>query len=66
MKKIENEYKKDLKIPLTNLEYFRNQVAHGGAKNRDGNFPHAANIPSIYESGLRGVKNLFEYLKKEL
>ncbi len=66
LKKIESENKKDLKIPLTNLEYFRNQVAHGGAKNKDGNFPHAANIPGIYASGLRGVKNLFEYLEKEL
>ncbi len=64
LKKIENENKKDLKIPLTNLEYFRNQVAHGGAKNRDGNFPHAANIPSIYESGLRGFENLIRSLEQ--
>ena len=64
LKKIENENKKDLKIPLTNLEYFRNQVAHGGAKNRDGNFPHAANIPSIYESGLRGAENLIKILEQ--
>ncbi|MDO5774506.1 MAG: TIGR02221 family CRISPR-associated protein [Spirochaetales bacterium] len=64
LKKIESENKKDLKIPLTNLEYFRNQVAHGGAKNRDGNFPHAANIPSIYESGLRGAENLIKILEQ--
>lgn len=66
LQKIKNKNFKNISEPLRNLEYFRNQVAHGGAKNRDGNFPHAANIPSIYESGLRGVKNLFEYLKKEL
>ena len=64
MKKIENKNVKNLKIPLTNLEYFRNQVAHGGAKNRDGNFPQAANIPSIYKSGLHGVENLFSELER--
>ncbi len=64
LKKIENENKKDLKIPLTNLEYFRNQVAHGGARNKDGNFPNAANIPSIYESGLRGFENLIKILEQ--
>lgn len=62
LKKIEENDIKELKKPLTNLEYFRNQVAHGGAKNRDGNFPNAANIPSIYESGRRGVENLFKKL----
>lgn len=64
LKKIENEYKKDLKIPLTNLEYFRNQVAHGGARNKDGNFPHAANIPNIYKSGLRGFENLMQIIEQ--
>ncbi|MGN0731774.1 MAG: TIGR02221 family CRISPR-associated protein [Treponema sp.] len=64
LKKIENKNVKNLKNPLTNLEYFRNQVAHGGAKNRDGNFPQAANIPSIYKSGLRGVENLFSELER--
>ena len=54
---------KDIGNPLTNLEAFRNQIAHGGGKNRDGNYPHAANIPAIYESGKRGVENLFDLLK---
>lgn len=48
--------------PLTNLEIFRNQIAHGGGKNKDGNFPHAVNIPNIYESGKRGVENLFKII----
>lgn len=63
LKKLEKNNYKDLKNPLTNLEFFRNQVAHGGAKNRDGNFPHAANIPDIFKSGLRGVENLFKALE---
>lgn len=49
--------------PLSNLEAFRNQIAHGGGKNKEGNYPHAANIPAIYESGKRGVDNLFKLLK---
>lgn len=64
LRKIESENKKDLKIPLTNLEYFRNQVAHGGAKNKDGNFPNAVNIPNTYESGLRGFENLMKNLEQ--
>lgn len=63
LRKIEDRDKKELKNPLTNLEYFRNQVAHGGAKNRDGNFPSASNIPNIYESGCRGVTKLFSALE---
>ena len=54
---------KDLRIPLTNLESFRNQIAHGGGKNREGNSPQASNIPGIYQSGIRGVENLFEKLQ---
>ncbi len=49
---------KNIGNPLTNLEVFRNQIAHGGGTNRDGNFPQASNIPSIYKSGLRGIENL--------
>ena len=54
--------KKQIGLPLNNLENFRNQIAHGGGKNKAGNFPQAANIPGIYESGIRGIKNLFELL----
>ena len=49
--------------PLTNLGKFRNQIAHGGGKSKAGGFPQAANIPNIYESGKRGIENLFNVLK---
>jgi len=61
LKDVEKKYKEqDLKIPLQNLEHFRNQIAHGGGQNHNGNFPCAANIPSIYESGVRGIEKLFK------
>ncbi len=55
---------KELGKPLGNLESFRNQVAHGGGKNRLAGYPQAANIPSIYESGRRGVKKLLDLIAK--
>lgn len=54
---------KELCKPLTNIEVFRNQIAHGGGKNKEGNFPMAANIPNIYKSGIRGIENLFAALE---
>ncbi len=51
---------KEIGSPLSNLEGFRNKIAHGGGPNKDGNFPQAANIPSIYEKGKRGLENLFK------
>lgn len=48
--------------PLANLGKFRNQIAHGGGKSKGGGFPQAANIPNIYESGKRGIENLFKKL----
>ena len=62
LNKLKGEDWKNLGNPLTNLEVFRNQIAHGGGKNKDGYFPQAANIPNIYESGKRGVENLFKKL----
>lgn len=59
-----NHWKK-IGVPLTNLEHFRNQIAHGGGKDKDGKYPHAANISSIYESGKKGVEKLLEILKSE-
>ena len=58
LNEIKNNNWKNIGQPLTNLEGFRNQIAHGGGTNRDGNFPQASNIPSIYKSGLRGIENL--------
>ena len=46
---------------LKRLRHIRNQIAHGGSKNKDGNYPQAANIPNIYKSGIRGVEALFAY-----
>jgi CRISPR-associated Csx2 family protein len=60
---LKSENFKELRIPLSNLEGFRNQVAHGGGKNRGGNSPSAASIPSIYKDGKRGVENLFKILE---
>lgn len=62
---LKRDHGKEIKEPLNNLEYFRNQIAHGGGKNDKGNFPHAANIPNIYESGKKGVEKLFKILKSE-
>ena len=59
--KIKGKDLKNMGNPLNNLEYFRNQIAHGGSKNKDGNYPQAANIPNIYKSGIRGVEALFAY-----
>lgn len=54
---------KELCKPLTELEVFRNQIAHGGGKRKEGKFPNAASIKSIYNSGIRGIKKLFEALE---
>ena len=59
LNKIKSNNWKEIGGPLSNLESFRNQIAHGGGTNKDGNFPQAANIPNIYKSGSRGVENLF-------
>ena len=59
---IKDDNWKELGNPLTNLEAFRNQIAHGGGQNRDGGYPNANNIPNIYKSGQRGVETLLKYL----
>ena len=60
MKKICITTRNFWRVVNPNLESFRNQIAHGGGTNRDGHFPQASNIPSIYKSGIRGIKNLFD------
>ena len=60
LNKIKGKNWKDIGGPLTNLESFRNQIAHGGGTNKDGNFPQAANIVNIFKSGKKGVENLFK------
>lgn len=61
LNKIKSKNWKDIGGPLTNLESFRNQIAHGGGTNKDGNFPQAANIVNIFKSGKKGVENLFKF-----
>lgn len=61
LNKIKGKNWKDIGGPLTNLESFRNQIAHGGGTNKDGNFPQAANIVNIFKSGKKGVENLFKF-----
>lgn len=60
LRKIKSEDFQNIGKPLNNLEFFRNQIAHGGALNKDGNFPKASNIPNIFESAKRGVENLLK------
>lgn len=63
-KKLLNEEKKKdskMKEKLNNLEYFRNQIAHGGGKSkRMKGFPQISNIEAIYNSGKAGVEKLLE------
>ena len=64
LKNIVKEHQADLRKSLNNLEYFRNQIAHGGARNREsGNFPNAQNIPQNFASSLKGVETLLNILK---
>ena len=60
---LKGKYWKEMGNALTNLEFFRNQVAHGGGKNKGGSYPHADNIPNIYKSGKKGIDALFKYLE---
>lgn len=60
LRQIKNANYQNIGKQLNNLEFFRNQIAHGGAKNKDGKFPQASNIPNIYESAKRGVENLLK------
>lgn len=54
-----------LKRKLENLEYIRNQIAHGGARNPETlGYPMVQNLPNQYESGKEGVELLFIYLDK--
>ncbi len=62
IKFVNYDNRKQIGVPLNNLEDFRNKVAHGGAKNKEGNFPNAMNISNIYKSGRRGAENLFTEL----
>lgn len=50
-----------LRKQIFSLENLRNQIAHGGAKNKNTKgFPMAENIPNIFDSGSRGVENFLK------
>jgi len=51
---------------LERLEYLRNQIAHGGGKNKKGIYPLQANIPGILKPTDRAIEELFIALDKEI
>ena len=61
--KVEKKKDSKMKNKLENLEYFRNQIAHGGGKSKYmKGFPQISNIKEIYISGKAGVEKLLENL----
>jgi CRISPR-associated Csx2 family protein len=53
-----------MNINLFKIEWLRNQIAHGGGKDKKGNYPHGANVPSILKLGNAAVLKLFELLER--
>lgn len=50
---------KNARIGINDIEFFRNQIAHGGAKNkRTGKFPNASNLETILSNGKIAVNEL--------
>jgi len=64
LKKILNK-NKELNSVLWKLEGLRNQIAHGGGKDEDGNYPHKSNIPGILNPMNDAIKELFIALDKK-
>lgn len=52
----------DMSISLGQLERLRNQIAHGGGKDKKGNYPHQANNSGILKAIDRAIPRLFELL----
>jgi CRISPR-associated Csx2 family protein len=50
---------------LGQLTRLRNQIAHGGGKDKKGNYPHQASIPGILKPIDNDIKELFTALDKE-
>jgi len=62
---LKKENLKGIREKIYNLEYARNQIAHGGAKNPEtGGFPQAENISAQYNSAKNSVTKLFDILEK--
>jgi hypothetical protein len=51
-----------MSISLGQLERLRNQIAHGGGKDKKGNYPHQANNSGILKAIDRAIPRLFELL----
>jgi len=60
--------KKDqgMSFDLGQLERLRNQIAHGGGKDKKGNNPHQANIPGILKSIDNAISSLFNALNEDI
>jgi len=50
---------------LEDIEYLRNQIAHGGGKDKQGEYPHQANIPGILKPIDSAIEELFIALDEE-
>jgi CRISPR-associated Csx2 family protein len=48
------------------IERLRNQIAHGGGKDRKGNYPHQSNTAGIVKQGNEALLKLFELLDMDL
>jgi len=53
---------KQLGITISKLEGFRNRIAHGGGKDKKGNYPHQANTKGILEPIDNAIRELFTVL----
>jgi CRISPR-associated DxTHG motif protein len=47
------------------VERLRNQIAHGGGKDKKGNYPHQANTTAIIKQGNAAMLRLFELLDRD-
>jgi len=67
IKKLKRIRKKNtvMSTSLSRLEGLRNQIAHGGGKDRNGNFPHYVNIERILKPIDSAIEELFTALDEE-
>jgi CRISPR-associated Csx2 family protein len=55
-----------MSISLQKIENLRNQIAHGGAKDRNsGEYPHLENLPTILKNGNRAADTFFALLEED-
>ncbi len=59
--KLKGMLTKNTRAAINDIEFFRNQIAHGGAKDKKtGNFPNAANLKNILAGGKKAIGELME------